>query len=193
MLTRSGIIGGASKPAFTAYDPSFSNSAGIVALSEGNLVATSLGGSYGFVRSTVANSTGKFFRSITLNVLTDNDQIGIVNAAVAASSGSIYLGADTNGIGYIPKIGAVYYNGSAVATIQTATAGQIVDEAVDLGAGLIWWRVNGGYWNNSSTANPATGTGGIALGVSGPFYAGLEFPFAAGEKNTTNFGATGYT
>jgi hypothetical protein len=36
---------------------------------------------------------------------------------------------------------------------------------------LIWWRVDGGYWNNNSAANPTTAQGGIDIsGIAGPLY-----------------------
>jgi hypothetical protein len=50
-----------------------------------------------------------------------------------------------------------------ITTIQTWAGGNTLCIAVDLDARLIWFRTNGGNWNNSGTANPATGAGGVNL------------------------------
>ena len=50
-----------------------------------------------------------------------------------------------------------------VATVQGWVSGNTLCCAVDLDARLIWFRTNGGNWNNSGTADPATGAGGIDL------------------------------
>jgi hypothetical protein len=42
-------------------------------------------------------------------------------------------------------------------------AGHTVCFAVDLDNNLLWVRIDNGNWNGSGTANPATGTGGIAI------------------------------
>ena len=53
-------------------------------------------------------------------------------------------------------------------------SGSIIDVAVDRQNYLIWMRVNGGDWNNSITANPVTGAGGIDISfISGDVYPGV--------------------
>jgi hypothetical protein len=39
----------------------------------------------------------------------------------------------------------------------------VVELAVDIPNKLLWLRKNGGNWNNSGAANPATGAGGLSI------------------------------
>lgn len=67
--------------------------------------------------------------------------------------------------------------------------GDVVDIAYDRDAGLFWVRRNGGNWNGSGTANPATGTGGhyLPLSGTGPTRAALHLD--TGQTISANFGA----
>lgn len=59
-------------------------------------------------------------------------------------------------------------------------AGDVVDCAVDRVANLVWFRINGGPWNNTLNGDPAAGTGGVAI----PFGAGVPLlPLAQGYQN----------
>jgi len=71
--------------------------------------------------------------------------------------------------------------------------GNVICVAIDLTAQTIWMRVNGGNWNLSGTADPATGVGGVSFaGIN----AGPYFPAISSSDNgsiaTANFGATAY-
>jgi hypothetical protein len=131
------------------------NKSANIALSGGNLVATSSGA--GAVRSTRALQGLTYFEAV-ITTLTGTPAIGVCNQGFVTTNS---LGADANSIGYIPS-GVVRDNtGTLIATIQAYVQGDRVDCAVDPGSRLIWFRTNGGNWNNSGTANPATGAGGI--------------------------------
>jgi hypothetical protein len=78
-----------------------------------------------------------------------------------------------------------------VTTIQTAVAGNIGCVAYDIGNGTIWFRTNGGNWNNSGTSNPATNTGGISLLFGSSVYPAAAL-YDATDQITVNFGATAY-
>ena len=45
--------------------------------------------------------------------------------------------------------------------IHTSAEGSVTGVAFDVDAELVWFRTGAGDWNNSPTADPATGTGGI--------------------------------
>lgn len=49
-----------------------------------------------------------------------------------------------------------------IGTVGTYTTGSLVRVAIDLTNKLIWIMTDGVKWNNSTTANPATNTGGLA-------------------------------
>ena len=59
---------------------------------------------------------------------------------------------------------------------------------------LVWARVNNGYWNLKSYANPATGIGGfyVPTGSSKNMYVELQMNFGD-EKVTANFGASAFS
>jgi len=55
------------------------------------------------------------------------------------------------------------------------TNGDVIDVAVDRANNLIWIRVNGGDWNNDSTASPTDALGGLDISfISGTVYPGLD-------------------
>ena len=74
------------------------------------------------------------------------------------------LGADYYGVGY-DSGGSVYINGSNVQTLGTWSAGANIGVCVNVEYQQIWFRVNGGNWNNNSSNNPAASppTGGLSL------------------------------
>lgn len=74
-----------------------------------------------------------------------------------------WLGDNVDSIGFWDD-GVVLYDSTPVATGSTYNAdNSIVDVAVDRINHKVWFRVNGGRWNNNSSANPANTTGGISI------------------------------
>lgn len=151
--------------AAATWDPA--NKSANITLSGGNLTATSTTTGPNNVKSTLSKSTGKYYSEHTVTLVSGAEYS--ICLATAAAPLNTYGGADTTSIGFYMD-GTVYYNNVLVTTIQSTATGQRVDMAVDLDADLGWWRSNNGNWNNSGTANPATGTGGIALGVAGTVF-----------------------
>jgi len=114
--------------------------------------------------------------------------------ASQSTAANHYIGeTGSNSLGYFDAT-QYAFNGSNVGNIQSYASGNTVGMAVDIGAGLIWWETNGGNWNNSGTANPATGTGGITISVTGALFAGVGGGFWSGTHTqwTADFGATAY-
>jgi hypothetical protein len=163
-------------------------------LSNGNLTVTTSGVNTG-VRATTGFTTGKYYWEATAVTWAGNgSEVGVATASAAllggALAGQAVVTRGTTALGGIHVNGT--YSGSSLGTMSNGT---VVGIAVDLTAGLIWFRkAPSGNWNGSGTANPATGTGGISLGVlSGnvllPIYGGG----IANEVTTANFGATTFT
>lgn len=128
----------------------------------GNLVATSTAAGGAHADRPLSGPT---YFSAVITTLTGTPQIGIcpVDSAVGTA-----LGSTTASIGYL-STGVVQYNGTTLATIATYAAGNRIDCAVHWGYRLIWFRVNGGNWNNNVANDPATLTGGIDIsGVASP-------------------------
>lgn len=89
-----------------------------------------------------------------------------------------------------------YQNNNAATTTgleATANPNDIWGVAVDMGNNAIWFRLNGGNWNNNVSDNPATNTGGISISpmnTSGTLWA--EFYINNTDALTVNFGASAY-
>ncbi len=95
------------------------------------------------------------------------------------------LGGDTHGVGVAiisggSAGGVVTCNGATLCTLPLLGAtGVAYDEivfAVDVANKLLWVSANGGIWNNSATANPATGVGGVSISAlaAGSFYPTMQ-------------------
>jgi hypothetical protein len=115
------------------------------------------------VKTTVSKSTGKRYLEF---VRINNGaalQMGFATAAFVTSSL-----ANTGSITYNGVDGSVQSGAATNGTAATDADGDVVCIAIDLDNAKIWVRINGGNWNNSGTANPATSTGGFTYtGISG--------------------------
>jgi hypothetical protein len=137
-------------------------------LSGGNLVATSTGA--GGARAQRCCSGLTYFEGV-ITTLTGTPQIGIADSNWDHATG---LGTGANTVGYQPS-GAVRINNATVSTIAAYVAGNTICVAVDVLNRQIWFRVGSGNWNNSGTANPATGIGGIDFSAAAGCTIGTVF------------------
>ena len=178
----------------TTWNPS-DKTAGVT-LTGSNLIATASATSNG-VRAVDKQTTGKFYWEYTCNVSTLNV------TAVGVASGGLNLAAAVNssqpaGVSWCALLhgGALVVDGSNQVIFSALTSGNVVCIAHDIGGKQIWFRVGAaGNWNNSGTANPATGAGGISVPKLGGAFA--VYPAAwfggASEQTTANFGDTAFT
>jgi len=171
----------------TTFNPA--DTAGTVTLSGGNLVQTGTGA--GSSRTIASHSTGKFFFEYVVGTGNAYEHaIGLANSTASLTVGP--GSPDTNSLAYYEGDPLVYCAGGSIGSSGlTYVAGDTIDMAVDIGAGLVWVRQNGGNWNNSGSANPATGTGGLSFTLTGPLFA-LGYVGASGRVNTFNFGGSAY-
>lgn len=150
------------------FDPNFVTS---VTLTNSNRIATPLSGSpYNHVMGQPARYTGKRYYEF-IPPGTSFFALGIVGGQGHVTVGN---GESLGQSSYIGQIG-VYPNGNVrrsqgfsaidtIAVVGTYTASVWVGVAVDLDARQMWIRVNtNGTWNNSATASPITGLGGIDI------------------------------
>jgi hypothetical protein len=168
-----------------------------VLLSNGDLTTTFDAGAagYGNVRSVASASSGKKYWELSADVIASPGNTiveGIANATAQLTGGGAYLGNDTNSIGWAGD-GVVYISAGALANIQGWAQGDTLCFAADFDNSTIWFRTNGGNWNNSGTANPATNTGGISIAgmAAGPYFAAWSGT-TTNDQHTANFGATSY-
>lgn len=177
--TWSGITGTVA----SSWNPADAGTA--ITLSNSNTTATTNTTLETGVRSIVSNSSGKLYAEFTsTSAMASFWGVGIASSTWNFTSSTI--GSGTSSVSWSTG-GTVFFNNASIGTAQGATAsGSVISMAVDLGADLIWFRVNGGNWNNNGSANPATGVGGFSIaGFSG----GAGFT-AFGDLGTTGEGVT---
>jgi len=166
-----------------------------VTLTGSNLIATATSTAVG-ARAADRQITGKFYWENTVTVwIGPNTSVGFCNSAVPLTA----MVAAPVGSCNVIKSGVISINGAASgSTLGTLAAGNVIGIAIDLNAQLGWLRLApSGNWNGSSTANPATGVGGISLsGITGGGLYSL-YPvcaFGGGSDSTTaNFGDTAFS
>lgn len=184
----------------TTWDPAAKNAN--VVLSGGDLVA-----SYSVADSThyagratdsIAAGNKRYWEITITNAAVGSPGVGIVNATPTFGNGE-FLGGDggsgNNSIGYY-NTGDIFYAFTNPAVYATWTTGDVICVALDAG-NKIWWRVNGGNWNNSFASNPATNNGGMDLAskpINGTVYPAYSVRVnSAGTTSiTANFGASAF-
>jgi hypothetical protein len=138
------------------------------------------------------NLNEKVMFSVTIDVwapASGATSVGIANHLF--NNTTQYLGEDLNSIGFWDD-GSVYIDSTSTGGYPSfGFNGAIVDVAVDRFHNLIWVRVNGGLWNNSSSANPATATGGVDISyISGIVYPGTSPWYYSGTEGRTSINTT---
>ena len=160
-------------PANPGFDPNFAGIPGVTwTISNNNRTAIPASGSpYNHIMGTPARYTGKAYWECVQQDASFGG-VGIVGGAGHRWNGG---GAQLGNVTSIPgqlawlPVGQVKTMSDnaggpiVLTTIQTWAAGNRLSIAVDLDNLLIWFRTTTGNWNNSGTANPATGVGGISL------------------------------
>ena len=176
----------------TTWNPS-DKTTGMV-LSNSNLTAYAggTGGNKG-VRSTASRTSGKLYFEIKVDTNNSSGAWSGVTVGTAFAP-DVVTGDATHGAGVIWVTGNTNsYTTSGTSLGALAASNDILCFAIDIGGQLIWFRKNGGNWNGSGTANPATGIGGISLASlistwgSGTFYA-FTSTAQGFEQSTANFG-----
>jgi len=156
------------------------------------LTGNSSGGSASS-RSVASHASGKYYAEATYTAAPGSFDLGFgVANASEALTGFAFL--DNNGAGQYSGDTRFLLNGSALFSWGVAPAqGDVIGIAVDIGAGKIWARINGGTWNNDGAADPATGTNGANIAaITGSLYALAWCGGSTTQSITVNFGATSY-
>lgn len=169
----------------TTINPS--DKASNITLSGGDLTWTNASSQWGIWRST-NSTTAKVYAEITIGAISSfGVQGGFANSSATASPGT-YLGANSNGVGYVCGTGAIFYNGSGSGSYATLTVGDVLRMCMKPSTGVVWFAKNS-TWQNG---DPDAETGGFtAAGLGGTIYASGSV-FDAASSATVNFGATAF-
>ncbi|MBP1297415.1 SPRY domain-containing protein [Bradyrhizobium elkanii] len=178
----------------SAFDPgSLSNAT----LSNANLTATRTSTSTGGAASTSYRSSGKYYFEFIVGASHGStDFVGVM-----ASSYGYFFAVNGNtgtGVGVWLGSGSIVSNGGPSGSLgaSAAASGSVIGAAFDGDNERIWFRLNGGNWNGSGTANPATNTGGVAYPVAAMAPAVAFSPYGsptAGDNITANLGASAFS
>ncbi len=185
-----------------------------VTLSNGNLTAQESGlidAYWAPINASIGPGAKVYFEVLTSNYNPGSGfggntvNIGAWDANFTGTCGhNHYPGSDLDSVGYFAP-GGLFINGDVVgvpvATWAPFTADSNVGIAIDVANSKIWGRVNGGNWNNSPTANPATNTGGVDISSLtahvNSIFNGLTpvvtFLFTGGGKATGQFASSSWT
>lgn len=154
-----------------------------ITLSNGNLTASQTGNAsndWSAVYASKSASSGKFYwETVITTADASNCAVGFGSSVCDTSGGSYTGAANTETEGWIGGSQAWWmYNNNSVATWGAWNSGDRVCIALDITNKKVWGRVNNGNWNNSGTANPATGVGGYDW--SGDTQVAPNSPFVPG-------------
>ncbi len=174
---------------------STTNRVGTAVLSSGNLRVTKTTTNAARGRADLSRSSGKWYWEYVQTVSGTGSTLGtglVADSLTPLSAG--YMGSGNLSVGCWDD--AVYYKGASPNAVNCAGNGARIGVAWDADNKRIWFRKNGGLWNNSGTANPATNTGGIDISESGQTsWAPVWFydSTATTLDSLVNFGASAFT
>jgi uncharacterized protein YmfQ (DUF2313 family) len=181
--------------AFTTFNPGDVSSA---TLSNASLTVTnSVPAAVGGARSADKLITGSCYIEYTLNSFGGAySGIGFGSQFAALASGFKSASSSTGTVG-LCQDGYVYVNGvkTPVWFSGVLVSGLVIGVAFNIASGLVWFRIGaGGWWNNTSSADPVAGIGGVpvaGLGEGFPLFA-MVAVYGSGEQVTANFGNSAF-
>jgi hypothetical protein len=159
---------------------------GAITLTNGNLDGNSTGGAWRGATGTAGVLSGKWYWESTIQSTDSGNYYGEFGFIKTTDiTGAITFPSGMNGIVYYARNGRKISGGTSVVTSSSgATTGDVVQVAVDLDAGKIWFGVNN-TWIDSG--NPASGTNAAYTGLSGTYLPTIGV--LDGGKCNTNWGA----
>lgn len=163
------------------------------ALTNANLTATASAGGNG-VRTVDRLVVGKYYWEYTFTTASNN-ACGVGIQGYSLSLGA-QAGANTANLAIVNNTGSFCVNTVTPVAFGVITSGTVVCFALDLDNRLIFARVGAaGNWNNSSTANPTMGVGGISvlwIGAAIPAYGLMTEQNGTNGAITANFGDSAF-
>ena len=175
-------LGGSVRGNYCTWNPL----TGAITLTNGNLDGNSTGGAWRGATGTAGVLSGKWYWESTIQSTDSGNYYGEFGFIKTTDiTGAITFPSGMNGIVYYARNGRKISGGTSVVTSSSgATTGDVVQVAVDLDAGKIWFGVNN-TWIDSG--NPASGTNAAYTGLSGTYLPTIGV--LDGGKCNTNWGA----
>jgi len=137
-------------------------------ITNGNLDATQATANFYNGRSTFSVSSGKWYYEATISSLGSSSILAFGARNITTTLGTGYIGDATGDVGINSDASTFYKNNgtgnTSVSGSPTPTSGQILQCALDMDNGKVWFGVNG-TWLESG--NPSTATNPMFTGLSG--------------------------
>ena len=166
---------------------------GAVTFAEGNLQVSRSGSGQSWLNSlsTFAPTSGKWYVELKVNSVGSNGlNMGFANFDLSNLQNiTTSPGEDATSAGLYSNNGPIFYaSGTTFAT--TGTPGGIVQLAMDLDNGYLYWGDDNTYLNSANPASGSSGTGGLALSnlTTGGSY-GIVVAARNGGDVSFNFGS----
>jgi hypothetical protein len=139
-------------------------------------------------RSISFQNVGKYYFEVNCDKINSSDCAGVL---LSNGTYANMVNNGTNCVSIFASNGTIWSNnGSSGKTLGAILSGNVLSFAIDLVARRAWIRKSGGPWNGDALANPATNTGGVAVGA-GAFAPAFAFGGGGQQINdawTGNFG-----
>jgi hypothetical protein len=171
-----------------------------VTFSEGNLQITNSSTSWLTGIGSIGASSGKFYgecKVIAQPSGTNDIFIGFLNLDLSnLQNQTNHVGEQPYSAGIFSNGGSIYYNSGTqfYSGDGSYTTNAIIQLAMDLDNGFLYWGVNETWQNSSDPTSGATGTGGMAISN---LTAGGSYTFGASVNASAvvslNFGSPAYT
>jgi len=148
--------------AATYWDPTTKH--GNITISGGGYtVTTSATSSFSNAKSTKYHSSGKYYVEFVINTIGSTFLRPGFLLSTAANNVSV---AGVNGIA-VRGDGIIETGGVTGVDLGTPAVNDVFRAAIDITTGNTWFALNAGTWNNSGSADPATGAGSIVINGGG--------------------------
>jgi hypothetical protein len=148
--------------------------------SEGNCKMVTAASGYGYPRSTIGLSTGKWYFEAKASDLSGNLFVGIVSTANNGTEQEV--GYHANDYGYKFTSGAIRTAGSETSYGNSISTSDILGVAIDLDNNKLYFSKNGTFQNS---ADPVSGSNGFSITAPGSTIVGEYFPTAS-DINSNN-------
>ena len=148
--------------------------------SEGNCKMVTAASGYGYPRSTIGLSTGKWYFEAKASDLSGNLFVGIVSTLNNGTEQEV--GYHANDYGYKFTSGAIRTAGSETSYGNSISTSDILGVAIDLDNNKLYFSKNGTFQNS---ADPVSGSNGFSITAPSSTVVGNYFPTAS-DINSNN-------
>ena len=143
--------------------------------------------------TTLGASSGKYYAEVKCTAVGSNGtNVGFVNLSLSnLQNQSISTGQDNFSAGLYsgPNNGPIYYQSETTfANVGLTSNNDIIQLAMDLDNGYLYWGRNGTWLNSADPESGATGTGGLATSNLGEGYIGFNMWQRNSATASWNFG-----